>query len=219
MSNGTPTKVRVWLNAFIPRDIDGITVPVPPGAYAGKTMIHGPIPGISDCFLTDNRDFDSDINASARMHSEIIIDFSDPLNPIIISQIQKCNNTIEIDWEDGDEECVRSADSSRMEFRNLHFASLKGGVIGSSFEIVLVAGNPCVTGAPDIDYKGTIIVNPSLRQVCFNGFIDSFPAFEMYAAFDEESAKPIFQATVPEDNTTWNLPGEATTPIDTCEEI
>jgi hypothetical protein len=47
-------------------------------------MFHGPIPGVSDCFLTDNRKFESNIDAPSRMHSEITIDMSSDI-PVEVS--------------------------------------------------------------------------------------------------------------------------------------
>src|SRR5215211_2981390 len=61
-AQAAPCKIRtitVWLNAFIPGHVPGITYPVPAGPYAGKTMIYNPIPG-GDCFIGDQRDFSPD---------------------------------------------------------------------------------------------------------------------------------------------------------------
>lgn len=69
--------VKFWINAFIPRDVSGYTKPVPGGPHRGKTMIPGPNP-VSDCYLTDQRDFSNDIHAKSRMHSE----FRMALDPI-----------------------------------------------------------------------------------------------------------------------------------------
>jgi len=40
-------------------------------------MVTGPIPFVSDCFLTDQRGFSSDRSKTARMHLEATIDLSD----------------------------------------------------------------------------------------------------------------------------------------------
>jgi hypothetical protein len=75
--------VKFWINAFIPRHIPGYTRAVPKGIHLGKTMIPGPQrPGfgarrieVSDCYLTDQREFSNDIHAKSRLHSEFRIDF------------------------------------------------------------------------------------------------------------------------------------------------
>src|SRR5919108_1609130 len=72
-----PRTVKVWINAFIPRQVPGKTRPVP-GATNGQTMLSGPVPGVSDCFCTDNRGFSRDIHASSRMHAELEIDLRGP---------------------------------------------------------------------------------------------------------------------------------------------
>ena len=71
------TSIKFWINAFIPRDLPGLTKAMPKGRYRGSTMIPGPTP-ISDCFLTDQRSFSSQINAKSRMHSEFSLKLEGP---------------------------------------------------------------------------------------------------------------------------------------------
>lgn len=186
--------VKVWLNAFIPGTVPGLTETVPDGPHAGKTMLRGPIPGISDCFLTDNRSFDSYIHASSRMHSELEIDVADPS---ITLEWHNCDFTHEIDCEDGSEECKEQGDTSRMRFSGLH---------APSPSLILVnlngaANNPCFTGSPDIDYLGTILIDLNAKTVQFDGLIDAFPAFEMYATANGGAGQPMFR--------TMPLPGKS----------
>jgi hypothetical protein len=47
----TINTVKIWINAFIPRNIDGLTATVPAGPHRGKTMLPGPIPGYRTAFL------------------------------------------------------------------------------------------------------------------------------------------------------------------------
>lgn len=193
--------VKVWLNAFIPRDVDGITEPAP-SVHSGKTMLRGPIAGVSDCYLTDNRGFDSNIQALSRMHSEIEIDVT---GPTIVSQKHKCDPTHEIDCEDGDEECTRSGDTSRMSFSNLRSSS---GLI--KVDLKASANNPCQSGSPDIDYEGTIAIDVGTRTVEFDGRIDEFPAFEMYASINGgDVGTKVFQEMPLPGKSPWNLPGGA----------
>jgi hypothetical protein len=193
--------VKVWLNAFIPKNVDSLTEPAP-SSHPGKTMLRGPIPGISDCYLTDNRGFDSDVMAVSRMCSKIEIDVT---GPTIISQMHKCDTTHEIDCEDGDAECTKSGDTSRMSFSNLRSSS---GLI--QVDLKAAANNPCQSGSPDIDYEGTITINVGARTVEFDGKIDEFPAFEMYASINGDTVgKIIFQEMPLSGKTPWNLPGGA----------
>ncbi len=204
MTATTPSTIRtvkVWLNAFIPKDVDSLTEQAP-SPHAGKTMLRGPIPGISDCYLTDNRGFDPDIKAVSRMHSEIEIDVA---GVTTLSQMHKCDTTHEIDCEDGKSECTKSGNTSRMSFSNLRSSS---GVI--QVDIKAAANNPCQSGSPDIDYEGTITINVGARTVGFDGKIDEFPAFEMYASINGgKDVKAIFQENPLPGKSPWNLPGGA----------
>jgi hypothetical protein len=205
---GTPAgaihTMKVWLNAFIPREVGTLTQKVPEGPFAGKTMIPGPIPGISDCFLTDNRDFDPSINASSRMHSEIKIDVTSD-KPREVFQWHKCYPTHEIDCEDGDKECTREGDTSRMKFSNPR------GSVASLIQVDLVAAssNPCFSGSPDIDYLGNIIIDTPSRKVELSGRIDEFPAFEMYATANDGAGVKMFRTPPLPGKTPWNLVGGA----------
>ena len=92
--------VTVWINAFIPRNVPGFTIPYPKDPTL--TMIHGPFNAVSDCFLTDQRSFSSNIAAPSRLHSEITIDLT---RREVVSQDSLSYPTHEVDCEDGDEEC------------------------------------------------------------------------------------------------------------------
>jgi hypothetical protein len=193
--------VKVWLNAFIPRDVDGITEPAP-SVHSGKTMLRGPIPFVSDCYLTDNRGFDSNIQALSRMHSEIEIDVT---GPTIVSFKHRCDPTHEIDCKYGDEECTESGNTSDMSFSNLRSSS---GLI--QVDLKAAANNPCHRGSPYIDYEGTITINVGARTVEFNGKIDEFPAFEMYASINGGNiGRVIFQEMPLPGKSPWDLPGGA----------
>lgn len=81
------------------------------------TMLPGPISSVNDCFLTDQRSFSSAIGEKSRMHSEVELDVSG--TPTIIRQSHRCDPTIEVDCEDGDEECSLSGSVKGKKFHNL----------------------------------------------------------------------------------------------------
>ncbi len=190
--------VKVWLNAFIPKTIEGLTRPVP--NRPGETMIDGPVPFVSDCFLTDQRSFDPKIDAKSRMHSEIEIDLVDGRET---SHFHKCDPTEEVDCEDGSTECKKSCSTSRMQFSSVR-ASPSGAI---EVDLGAASNNPCFSGSPDIDYFGKISVNPVARTVEFDGKVDDFPAFEMYATASGESGVGMFQKSPPKGNTPGDLFG------------
>jgi hypothetical protein len=217
----TIQSMKFWINAFIPRDLPGYTIVVPKGPHAGKTMIPGPqtigvstpiryigigkVPvGLSDCYLTDQRSFSSDIHAESRMHSEVRIDFSTPTPGIF--PWHDCFPTIECDCEDGEEECREKGKINRMIF---HPISIDSKTI---IHMDCAANNPCAPTSRlfgDIDYKGLIVFDKEKRSVEIDIFIDQFPAFEGYATINDGAGVPLFRESPPLGNTVMNLPGGA----------
>ncbi len=198
-TSGAIRTVKVWLNAFIPGIVTGKTLPAP-GPYAGKTMLNGPI--FSQCYLTDNRTFDSFIHAPSRMHSEIEIDVSGPTE---VFQWHYCYPTHEIDCTTGAAVCTRSGRTTDMSFSRLRGSST------SKIQVNLkgASNNPCYTGSPDIDYEGTITIDVGRRTVEFAGKIDEFPAFEMYATANGGTGVAMYNTMPRLGKDPWNLPGGA----------
>jgi hypothetical protein len=197
-----PTVIAFWINAFIPRDIFGLTTPVPNGPYANQTKIAGPVPGISDCFLTDQRSFDSSRRASSRLHSEGVL-YIDGDN-LLLNQSHRCDPTIEIDCESGTEECNKSGDTSRMKL------TLLSSVVTDNkarINVELAANNPCFFGSPDIDVQGEFTVDFTEETVVFIGKVEPFPAFEAYVAIDSGGVQALFQLLPIEGKSPLNLFG------------
>jgi len=239
--------VKFWLNAFIPKNIAGYTRNVP--GKPGLTMIPGPqrpiiLPrgtpllgevrlDISDCYHTDQRGFDSFINASSRMHSEFKIDFTTPVPTM--TQWHNCDFTTECDCEDGDEECHKKGAISRMGFRLRSIVTPPAlpsrpnpgpvrtnqiaGAPRVGFAIVEMdchASNPCAPTSRyfgDIDITGLITIDVASRSIEFDGLIDAFPAFEAYATINDGKGVALFREAPPQGNTVMNLPGDANRPI------
>ena len=190
--------VTVWLNAFIPGNIPGYTMPVP-GAGT-KTMIPPPvclgIPYPNDCFYTDQRTFDSTMGASSRIHSIVTLDL---IQGILMPVTTFCDQSHAIDCNTGAVNCgatgivqqdaVLLSPPTVSPSGKIRSFNLKGG-----------AGNPCVAGAPEINYNGTVTITelPSGQvEVSFSGSVEPFPAFEMYASVDNGPAFQVFK-TFPE---------------------
>ncbi|MFE7777710.1 DUF3238 domain-containing protein [Streptomyces sp. NPDC057445] len=186
--------VKVWLKAFIPKDVPGLTLPRP--NHPGETMVGG-LPLVGDCFLTDQRGFSSDITASARIHSEIALDVK--AGGLVLHEYNDCSPTHEVDCEDGDLDIVARGDSSRI-----YFFSIKAPAAGMvTFEMKGAAKNPCIEESADVDYQGAVAIvvwrEPSedgqemeKARIDFQGFIDNFPAFEMYAAVNDGPGQQVF---------------------------
>jgi hypothetical protein len=192
--------LNIWIASFIPKDIQGYTKSLPGGA--GKTMIPGPTP-LSDCFLSDQRSFLNSPNASSRMRSSVDINIT---TMALVSQRHHCDNTVEVDCEDGAVECNKSPDSSKLKIRG--FTS---SVEQCVFSFDGGAGNPCVGAvAPDIDWLVHVAVrrlDSSVTVSVENGsVVEPFPAFEMYASLNGVT-KVIFQRSPDSGATPWNLMG------------
>jgi hypothetical protein len=207
-------RIKLWFKAFIPRELTSAEV-VPAGPHAGKTMLPNPGP-VKMYFLTDQRSFDSDIDAHARMHSEIEIDV---LDPHVVYQHHKCFSTIQVDPETGEEKCHQPATTDDMKFTHFRVAEN-----GRTFLIDLEGSskNPCVEVAhlklsPNVDYSGTIaiqLLEQGIRAfIWFKGKIETYPCFELYASINNGPPQTIFQEPIAEGASILNITGPATREI------
>lgn len=198
------SKLAIWINAFIPRDVAGLTLTVPAGVHAGKTMIPGPFL-FSDCFLTDQRSFDNNPAASVRMQSLATLRVK---NPGLCLHNRRTSGTVELDCEDGDVECTMNADVTDLLLTGL-LTSNTGGVALSQFTFDGAANDPCFAGSPDIDWDVDVTVTCSGGSIVITaqGLVDPFPAFEMYASY-KGVTKTLFLRGPSPGQDPWNLPGE-----------
>ena len=218
--------VKFWINAFIPLNVSGYTLPVP--SHAGETMIPGPgINPFSDCYHTDQRGFSSQIHASSRMHSEAKVDFS--RGSPFLTQWHNCDETVECDCEDGDEECREKGSINNMKITLLPPISSPTPSLGLfpspvmpvsssivTLEIKCAAHNPCAPSSTlggDIDFEGKVFIDRNARRIECDLKIDAFPAFEAYATINDGAGVMMFQIAPPFGNTVMNLPGPATRPV------
>ena len=219
--------LTVWINAFIPRSVPGYTFTVPAGPHAGKTAIPCPIIAVpvnphclSRGYLTDQRTFDASPTAGQRMRSTAEISLLPPGLLVHPGAEHTTSGTTEIDKATGAVTCVKNADMTRCSFRNLRVEADPAAPLSGNFfirlDVVGSASDPCVNLAADIDYIGVISIfcspRGSLVEVSFDGAIDSFPAFEMYARLGGVT-KTLFRVPPPPGNTVVNLLAGASTPV------
>jgi len=195
--------IKVWMKSFISNNLPGQTLEIPDGPFKGRTMLKAPFSLITDCFTTDDRGFSNDLSSSARMHSEITVDLHDWPN-FKLSTLKKTGTTHEIDCEDGEIECKAQASPNRMHiFPPLVHESRM------IFPIQGAANDPCFSGAPDIDYQGLIQIDVASGEVAFEGKVDAFPSFEMYASANDGTGEPVFQVDPEPDSSPFSLSGPA----------
>ena len=214
--------VTFWLNAFIPMTVAGYTKVLTAGVHVGKTAI--PLPKIARGwpgntlkdlnagYLTDQRDFDPSPSNSVRMQSLATVELVGASGPSLTTQAHRSSGTTEVNLVSGLQTGFAVADMSRCTFTE-KLRRVSGVFTAVDIALVGKAGDPLVGMAADIDYEGTFTVSthPSLT-VSFVGKIDSFPAYDCYATFNNVT-KEVFKASPPPGNTVADLLGYASTPI------
>jgi hypothetical protein len=234
--------LKVWINAFIPFEVSGYTRMLDHGRHAGRTAVPLPGPARiiplnwkdwDAGYLTDQRSFSSEISASCRMQSAVEFTLEPTLT--VAAKMHRSSGTTEVDMETGEQLGHAVADMSGCAFGPLQHGVTQGDrqyrvPLGSDFtvdyppaappvhpqyriDVIGQAGDPLVTAAADIDYRGTfaIVVDPEDARrgiVTFEGRIDLFPAFECYARLGE-TTKCLFRSPPPVGNTVLDLLGGA----------
>jgi outer membrane protein OmpA-like peptidoglycan-associated protein len=214
--------LTVWINAFIPRDVPNYTITIPMGPHRGKTAVPCPwqaTPANPNCgrlaYLTDQRGFSKAPSASVRMRSVAEISL---VPPGLVRDKHETSGTIEVNKFLGLETCNQNANMSKCRFSNFNVAHSMNppGSYTISLDYTGAASDPCVNLAADIDYKGTIRIfcNPVRQsvEVSVSGFVDAFPAFEMYASLGG-TTHTLFTLAPPPGNTVIDLLGGASTPV------
>jgi len=177
--------VAVWINAFIPRDVIGMTLTLPAGPHAGKTALAGAIR-----VLTDQRAFSSDPGASARWHSRVVIDLRGAQPSLIV--VQRCDWAVTCDRR-GDVVC-----RARASTRDMTASMISGDPV-----IVRVEGrarHPCAQPLPaleELTFRGTVAYRRELRELALDLMIGLFPAFEGYAAINDGRPSILFRQAPP----------------------
>jgi hypothetical protein len=219
--------MKIWVNAFIPANVDGYTLGITQGPFSGQTAI--PLPPIarlnplnlakplSAGYLTDQRAFSSDPSASVRMQS--LADFSKTpvgwqLNNGFVGA-HRTSGTTEIDTDIGEfldfanapmNRCTFSGGESEPPDRGTPFTQI--------FHLRASAFDPLVSLAADIDYLGsfTITTTPGIEgdvvQIDWTLSVDAFPAFEAYVERDGEVTTLLMEPP-PAGNTVEDLLGPA----------
>jgi hypothetical protein len=100
----------------------------------------------------------------------------------------------------------------------MHFGEVEFWETGLGFSVALKASskNPCIAVAtvkimPNLDYEGTIRValteDRKSAAVSFDGLVESYPAFEMYASVNGGEPQTIFRVPIAKGATAADLMG------------
>jgi hypothetical protein len=209
-----PGKLKLWMNAFIPGRIENLTFPLVQGTHLGETVLEGPKPGAKECFLTDQRLFSDDQTSSVRMQILVEID----LAASVMRFIPRTGKTVRVSCDKGSIQCERSAGADRIKAKNFSSETMADGSRRYFITIEAAGGNPCVELAgisipsPDIDWSFQISViferSTGKVKLSFDGMIEPFPAFEMYAVLSGPQPTLLLQESPLPGSSPWNLPGK-----------
>lgn len=172
-----PQKINFWFHAFIPNTVSGAKK-APGGPFAGRTVFPSPPHPFhrNSCFETDERGFDSTVNASSRVRVVGVLDtVTRTLGSAALSDL-----TFEIDCTSGSLKCQKRPSPSVS-------ASLLPALLTPTGQLritfLVTANDPCVMGSPDLSARGMIIIDRANRTFNLVGATSFYPAFEMYASF------------------------------------
>ena len=140
------------------------------------------------------------------MQSLVEIEYS---TGALLADKPSSNKTIELDCDDGDEECARVPDRSGLLVKK--YSSMNSAQDSSSQWRFEGAGNdPCFTGSPDVDWKinGFMKYNKvrGVLAVGVSGLVDAFPSFEMYAQIGGK-VDTLFTKSPNAGSSAWGLAG------------
>lgn len=193
-------RVEIWVNAFIPKEINGYTqeISLSSPELMGKTAIPGPAEWVSGHFLTDQRSFSADPNAKSRMHCLVVIDVEK--GQLAHDPVTRVDQTTEIDPKTGEIICTRTGAVHGIKVKISSFKKLENGRIEIIIDFRGAASNPCfdkiASLVPDIDWNLSLKLMVSTdRKRCLIeviGKVESFPAFEMYATAEGGPVATLF---------------------------
>jgi hypothetical protein len=247
-------RLRFWFNAFIPAHVPNFTQTIAKGKHAGKTVVPFPavafVPNLEKIkttpgFLTDQRGFSSDPEASTRMRHIGSFDLgvfdtdieaweNMPVkNGMMLNfHASKDDNfkwrtetsgTIEVDLGTGKEVARKNASLASMTFEQspegLYTSLMMDRLTARRYVAYGSASDPLVRMAACIDYSVVFIVTLRLASrtisVALEGEVDGFPAYEAYATAFGTTGT-LLQLAPPAGNTVMNLLGDARFKITTA---
>jgi len=190
--------VGLWLNAFIPGEVPGLTRVMDVGPYAGLSVVPTPVlPDFLGCFLTDQRSF-SDLEGSgcgshpsSRITAMCTVDV---LSQTITSQSMFSCGTTHLDCSSGEVMCSQVA-----EVNGEGFVVTNASRAGMSLRLRGWGHDPCINApaelVPDIDFAvhfDLSFEDSGAVRISADGAVEVFPAFEIYAMADNGSAVLLF---------------------------
>ena len=203
----TVKTISIWLNAFIPGNAPGFTKPVPGGVHAGKTMLDT---GDGNCFLSNGRDFSSDLNAESMLQSRADIEIVKATGAINLTQSHRWGRIITVAPDTGKVICdipggpvEPQPNRLKAEVTDVTRTSEKSDFILSIIGQV-PPPPPCLSGmrAPtyhvgvgvhmQISIRRSNLISEEAMVLHAAGVIENLPAFELYTSVNGGRSKRVF---------------------------
>lgn len=205
-------RIKVWLKSFIPKKLytdTGIMLTLrckmledlsdkaeDPSLLPLLTLL----PYLLPCYTTDQRDFSSDIGASARITT--VIDIPDH-NKSEVNIHRYSNSTHQIYGNFIDHKtCTPEGREVIKRTGNTLHISFSSSAYNPFFQVFGRACAPRSTMEFDLELDFS---NPVQINVNLNGKVSQFPAFEAYLQIDEQIPVRLFQHAPKPGNTHFNL--------------
>jgi hypothetical protein len=153
------------------------------GESRGLTAFTG-----SPCYLTDQRNFSNELHARSRMHSLARIEITD--SAPTLTQRHRCDDLKECDQVSGDLIRRRRSSLANMRFRLEAMEPTISMRLECRYTDPLA---PTAHGIGEIEFKGTVEIDPAARAIEIDIMICLFPAFEGYAAINDEHPAILFR--------------------------
>ncbi len=146
----------------------------------------------SPCYLTDQRNFSNEMRARSRMQSVATLDFTNSKPGL--TQSHRCGDLIECDPVSGEVLRQRQGSTSNMKF-----------LLAAAEPTILIRMDCKYTdplaaaahGIGEIEYKGSIEIDPTARTIDIDVMICLFPAFEGYAKINDGFPAILFRHAPP----------------------
>ncbi len=169
-------------------------MPSPTSAHSSGqnvSVLKSPSPFDNDiCYLTDQRNYSSDPNASARITSKATLSLFDGAAKLVSSS-GETGITSAVTCSTGAQFCTDKAGTENLKWGQL-------SEVGSTITLSIDAAgaNPCIVPGfvvPSIRYKGQFRVDTSTGKLAFEGDVSQFPSIEAFVVYQKGTPMVLFQ--------------------------
>jgi hypothetical protein len=197
--------LNVSVRAFIPNavsDNPGYVKIIKDASGKQVAVIASPNPLENVCYLTDQRTFSTDENASARVAMVAAFNVLGSGGASLITDLSDTGTTHAISCDTGSAYCTDKASKTELKWD----APIVTGLV-TKFPFSARAANPCIKPdglAPKIFMNGAVTLNSATGDVSISGSGSKFPSLEAFVTF--EANKPASLITLEATGSVLNIP-------------